>query len=79
MIVGVGKNTQTGDGTMETTIKEFKLNDSNMAELVENSDTADYTVCYMIDRVLGFKIFENMCQANSFFLAVKSKIIVDNS
>jgi hypothetical protein len=50
-----------------------------MAELVENSDTADYTVCYMINRVLGFQIFENMCQANSFFLAVKSKIIVDNS
>ena len=78
MIVGVGKNTQTGDGTMET-IKEFTLNDSNIVKLVENFDTVDYTVCYMINRVLGSKSFENMCQANSFFLAVKSKIIVDNS
>ena len=64
---------------METTIKEFKFNGSNMVQLVQNSDTSDFTVRYMMNRVLSFKIFETSNQALSFFRSVKSLIEENNS
>lgn len=64
---------------METTIKEFKFNGSNMVQLVQNSDTSDFTVRYMMNRVLSFKIFETSNKALSFFRSVKSLIEENNS
>lgn len=64
---------------METMIKEFKFNGSNMVQLVQNSDTSDFTVRYMMNRVLSFKIFETSNQALCFFRSVKSLIEENNS
>lgn len=52
---------------METTIKEFHLNDSNVVELVRNEEYSDYVVRYLINRGFGNKVFTNLKKAEKFY------------
>jgi hypothetical protein len=45
---------------METTIKEYSLNDSNLVELVRNEEHSDYVVRYLVDRKFGHKVFTSL-------------------
>ena len=52
---------------METTIKEFQLDDSNVVELVRNEEYSDYVVRYLVDRTFGHKVFTNLKAAQKFY------------
>lgn len=63
---------------METTIKEYSLNDSNLVELVRNEEHSDYVVRYLVDRKFGHKVFTNLKKAEKFYSQLQSTI-VENS
>jgi len=63
---------------METTIKEYSLNDSNLVELVRNQEHSDYVVRYLVDRKFGHKVFTNLKKAEKFYSQLQSTI-VENS
>lgn len=52
---------------METTIKEFQLDDSNVVELVRNEEYSDYVVRYLVDRTFGSKVFTSLENAEKFY------------
>jgi len=52
---------------METTIKEFQLDDSNVVELVRNEEYSDYVVRYLIGRKFGSTVFTNLKKAEKFY------------
>jgi len=53
--------------TSETTLKEFKFDDSNMVELVRNNDYSDYVVRYLAARSFYHKTFTNLKNAEKFY------------
>jgi len=53
--------------TSETTLKEFKFDDSNMVELVRNNDYSDYVVRYLAARSFYHKTFTNLKKAEKFY------------
>ena len=63
---------------METTIKEFQLDDSNVVELVRNEEHSDYVVRYLVDRTFGHKVFTSLKKAEKFYDQLKTTI-VENS
>ena len=52
---------------METTIKEFHLNDSNVVELVRNEEYSDYVVRYLANRKFGSRVFSTLESAEKFY------------
>ena len=63
---------------METTIKEYSLNDSNLVELVRNDEHSDYVVRYLVDRTFGHKVFTSLKKAEKFYTQLQTTI-VENS
>ena len=63
---------------METTIKEYSLDDSNLVELVRNEQHSDYVVRYLVDRKFGHKVFTSLKKAEKFYSQLQSTI-VENS
>ena len=61
---------------METTIKEYSLNDSNLVELVRNEEHSDYVVRYLVDKKFGFRTFLKMSEAEQFYSQMKAQIIL---
>lgn len=59
---------------METTIKEYRLNDSNIVELVRNEEHSDYVVRYLVDRKFGHKVFTSLKKAEKFYSQLQSTI-----
>ena len=53
--------------TSETTLKEFKFDDSNMAELVRNNHYSDYVVRYLSARSFSHKTFKDLKKAEKFY------------
>jgi hypothetical protein len=78
MIVGIGNQHSVENRTMETTIKEYSLNDSNLVELVRNEEHSDYVVRYLVDRKFGHKVFTSLKKAEKFYSQLQSTI-VENS
>lgn len=63
---------------METTIKEFKLTEYNLVELVYSEVYSDYIVRYLIDFKFGHKVFTNLQKAEKFYDQLKT-VMVENS
>ena len=63
---------------METTIREYSLNDSNLVELVRNEEHSDYVVRYLVGRKFGHKVFTSLKKAEKFYSQLQSTI-VENS
>ena len=66
------------DGTIETTLQEFTINDNSIVLVMieEIGESPIFSVRWLVNRKFGFKTFESHFHADNFFKEIKSAISV---